>query len=367
MIHLHEGTAPNGRHFTISLPLYPADKAGAPVPQDPRRRIEARRVARPLVLAVLLVALVAGCDGPLRRKAGVQQEAPALATVNNERIEVAEFQRAYTRGLVQWERLIGGDEKKREALKPVVLNQLIDSLLLDQEARRKGIAVDDGAVQAEVQRLIQPVDNESFKLAAQQAGQSIPEWSRTIRRRLIHQRLIQAEVIDKIRISPRELRAYYERNQAEFRQAEQVRVRHIAVNSKAQYEKVVRLLERKGDFAQLAREHSITPDRMNEGDLGYVERGVLPPEFDQTIFRMTQIGSLSPARRPVQTQLGYHIFRLEGRRQAMLLPFGAAEPRIRQALARRKEAEQYRTWLDGLRELATIAIDQDLLSGVKRG
>ncbi|MBI4081750.1 MAG: SurA N-terminal domain-containing protein [Candidatus Lambdaproteobacteria bacterium] len=320
-----------------------------------------------LLVLLLLLAPLAGCDGALRRKGGMQQEAPALATVNNERIGVEEFQRAYARGLTQWERLIGGDEKKRDALKPIVLNQLIDSMLLDQEARRKGISVDDAAVQAEVQRLIQPMDDESFKLAAQQAGQSIPEWSRTIRRRLIHRKLIQAEVIDKIRITPRELRAYYERNQPEFRQAEQVRVRHIAVNSKAQYDKVQRLLERKGDFTQLAREHSITPDRMNDGDLGYVERGVLPPEFDQAIFRMTQIGSISPARRPVQTQLGYHIFRLEGRRQAMLLPFDDAVPRIRQVLAQRKQAEQYRTWLESLRELATVRIDQELLNGIKRG
>ncbi len=138
-------------------------------------------------------------------------------------------------------------------------------------------------------------------------------------------------------------------------------MRHIAVGSRSLYNRVMRLLRRNRDFVKLVRQYSITPDRYNDGELGYVERGVLPEEFDEAIFEMKRVGSVTPRSSPVKTQIGYHIFRLEGRQPEGQLSFRRALPEIRAELLRDKQAEAYQRWLEHLRQKATIHIDDDLL------
>jgi parvulin-like peptidyl-prolyl isomerase len=93
-----------------------------------------------------------------------------------------------------------------------------------------------------------------------------------------------------------------------------------------------------------------------------VERGVLPAEFDEAIFRMSRVGSITPANDPVQTEMGFHIFRLEGREPEGLLDFREALPEIRRRLLDEKEKEAYQRWLDNLRQRSTIIVDEALLN-----
>ncbi len=143
---------------------------------------------------------------------------------------------------------------------------------------------------------------------------------------------------------------------------ERVRVRHLAVGSRSDYNKVVRALRRDADFVELVRKHSITPDRARDGDLGFVERGVLPAELEQAIFKLPSIGSINPTRKPVKTQLGYHLFRLEGRKPGAQLKFSEALPLIRKVLVERKQPAAFQAWMQALREKATIRINKKLLN-----
>ena len=319
------------------------------------------RHLRPIALALLVVLAAAGCKDSQRRNVAVNPDALPLALVNNERITQQEFQAAYREFLARWERVVNDDADKRRQVRELVLQQLINEKLLDQEARRRGISLPEKPFREEVAGLLSPMTEQTLRDAGVAGEKELAEWHREMHRRLVHRKLVEAEVVGRIRITQRELRAFYERNPALFDQPEQVRVRHIAVNNRSLYNRVRRRLNDNEDFVQLVREYSITPDRNQDGDLGYVERGVLPPEFDQVIFDLPHVGAVAAPRNPVQTQLGYHIFRLEGRRPATRLTFEEAVPRIREILTERKETAAYQQWLDDLRSRASIHIEQSLL------
>jgi parvulin-like peptidyl-prolyl isomerase len=323
-----------------------------------------RMLFRYVALVSLALALFfpAGCQESERRNLGSGAPARPIAVVNNERIGLEEFVNTYQLFLTRWDRVIQNDPAKKQEIKEIVLANLIDELLLDQEARRTGLDIGDEEVDAEIVRLSAPYSEEDLTQSAGSGNRSLAEWREEFKRRLTHDRLIKAQVVSRIRVTQREMRAYYERHREQFVVREQVKVRHIAVGSRSEYRKVVSRLRRNEDFVKLVRKYSITPDRERDGNLGFVERGVLPAEFDQAIFQLGSIGSINPTSKPVKTQMGYHLFRLEGRKPGAELTFKEALPLIRKALIERKQPKAFKAWIQNLRDKATIRINKRLLN-----
>ena len=316
----------------------------------------------PVWLAVALSALLlAGCFGNRREIAGGDNRR-SIASVNNEPISLEDFHHQYRRALETWERFVGNDATKRADLGRIVLERMIAEKLLDQEVRRRGIKLDEDDFRATLLKEVGAVEPNRLTAGTEKAALPDKVWVREMRRRALHELLIRQEVAAKLHITARDVRTYYQEHRAEFVRPEQVRVRQIAVGNQAVYNRVVRLLEQKVDFVKLVREFSITPDRKQDGDLGFVERGVLPEAFDQAIFKMTTIGSLSPLNKPVQTEIGYHIFKLEEHKPQAVLSFDEAAPLIRELLTDQQRPKAYATWLGRLREGATIRIDYKLLT-----
>ncbi len=311
--------------------------------------------------AGMALLMAAGCQRS-ERAISADSSVHAIAAVNNERIPFEEFQNAYQLFLTRWDAFIQNDAAKKPEIKERVLRQMIDEKLLDQEARRRGIQVSDEELNARVQETIAPLDQNDLRQTALSARTTIQQWMRAYKRRLVHQKLIQQEVIGKVQVTGKDLRDYYSRYPRKFFRAEEVKVRHICVGSRDLYDKVMKSIERNEDFVQLVKKYSITPDRANDGELGYVQRGTLPPELEQAIFELKRVGAVSSPRKPVQSQIGFHIFRVEGYRPEGAKAFEEAAPEIRAALVNDREPEAYRRWLEGLHKSATITVDQKLLT-----
>jgi len=311
------------------------------------------------LLLPALALVLAACQGDRRSELEEGPNARPVATVNNERIPLSEFQTAYQSALQNWERFVFNDESKREALAEAVLQQMIEQKLLDQEVRRKGLELDEQEFRERVQAVTAPLVSDDSEEGPNR--RKIQEWMADMKRRVLREKLVMQEVRDKIRISRRTMREYYDQHIDEFVRQEEVRVRHIAVGNRDVYNRVWRLLDRDVKFERLVEEFSITPDRADGGDLGYVTRGILPPEFDEAIFALQRVGTISPRTPPVHTQIGYHIFRLEGRREAGQMNFEQALPLIRRKLLDERQHEAYVTWLRELKRQATIRINRNLL------
>ena len=66
------------------------------------------------------------------------------------------------------------------------------------------------------------------------------------------------------------------------------------------------------DFAEMARKHSDDPgSREHGGEMGYMPRGVLVPEYETAALKLSE-GEFT---KPVKTEFGYHIIQLIGIRE----------------------------------------------------
>jgi peptidyl-prolyl cis-trans isomerase C len=131
------------------------------------------------------------------------------------------------------------------------------------------------------------------------------------------------------------MKKLYEDSVARSKSEEEVRARHILVESEDKAKEVLSKLKTGGDFAALAKAESKDTGSAEGGDLGYFTKEQMVPEFAEAAFKLEK-GALSD---PVKTQFGWHIIRLEDKRTKPLPAFDAVKDQIESYLARRAQAE----------------------------
>jgi peptidyl-prolyl cis-trans isomerase C len=88
------------------------------------------------------------------------------------------------------------------------------------------------------------------------------------------------------------------------------RASHILVKDRNLAQELLKRIKQGGNFESLAREYSTCPSKSSGGDLGWFGPGKMVPAFESAC-KGIGVGSLSDV---VQTQFGYHLIKLTGRR-----------------------------------------------------
>ena len=167
----------------------------------------------------------------------------------------------------------------------------------------------------------------------------------------------QKQQLDKVKVSAKELKKYYDKNQEEFNEKESVHARHILVKSEDEAKKIISQLKSlkgsalKTKFIELAKEKSTGPSGPKGGDLGFFSKGQMVPEFNSKVFSM-KVGSIT--KKPVKTQFGYHIIYLEEKRSASVRTFTEVKSFIEQRLKMEKFKDVMKTTMENLQKKATI-------------
>jgi peptidyl-prolyl cis-trans isomerase C len=198
----------------------------------------------------------------------------------------------------------------------MLLDRVIDFRLLSNEAEQQGVG-----------------DEPEVELALTQARAAV------LRDFFVRQAIEEGTTEEK-------LRARYDEKKGEegFAQ-EEVHARHILVPTEEEAKAAIEQLEGGADFAAVAQERSAGPSGPQGGDLGFIRREQVVPEFGEAAFALKP-GETS--KQPVQTQFGWHVINVLERRNVEPT-LAELEPQLRQELAR---------------EIVT-ALVEDLRSGAK--
>ena len=107
------------------------------------------------------------------------------------------------------------------------------------------------------------------------------------------------------------------------------------------------------DFAALSRELSRAPNAAEGGQIGWVERGQLPPEFEAAVFGLAK-GEVSD---PVPSNAGWHVFQVTDRRAAGDGPDPALRDRARMQLAAKAAEASQKSCLQALAAKVGVRVE----------
>lgn len=141
------------------------------------------------------------------------------------------------------------------------------------------------------------------------------------------------------------VRAEYDKFAAEFQPAEEIRASHILVPTEEEAKAVKAELDGGADFATLAKEKSIDPGAANGGDLGFFGKGMMVAPFETAAYALTDVGQVSE---PVQSQFGWHVIRLEEKRQSSAPAFEQVAGQLQQQLLMKTFDDTVAKLMDGV-------------------
>jgi peptidyl-prolyl cis-trans isomerase C len=165
-------------------------------------------------------------------------------------------------------------------------------------------------------------------------GQAFDDRMQYWRRRALREYYFEAEL--KKSVSDADAKKFYDQQVGSAKPQEEVRARHILVDNQGLAKELREKVVKGEDFVALAKQHSKDPGSKDEGgDLGYFGRGQMVPVFEETAFALKP-GEVSA---PVQSQFGWHIVKLEDRRQRGAPPFDSIKERLVASMIHRKAQE----------------------------
>ncbi|HWE76506.1 MAG TPA: peptidylprolyl isomerase [Stellaceae bacterium] len=131
-------------------------------------------------------------------------------------------------------------------------------------------------------------------------------------------------------ISETKLRAAYDQYAKDAPKTEEIHARHILVGTEQEAKDIIAQLDKGADFATIAKDKTTDPSgKSNGGDLGYFTKQDMVPEFANAAF------ALKPGeytKTPVKTQFGWHVIKLEDRRQGKAGTYEQVAPEIAQQM-----------------------------------
>jgi len=145
-------------------------------------------------------------------------------------------------------------------------------------------------------------------------------------------------------VTEQELKDYYKDHLSEFKPPEEIKARHILVKTEAQASKLLEKTKSGADFSDLARKESIDPAAAKGGKLempsgsDWLPRGTFEKGFEYELFKIPkgEVGG------PVKSQFGWHLLKIEDRRQPETPPFVQVRGLIKNRLQDQKYAELHK-------------------------
>lgn len=134
-------------------------------------------------------------------------------------------------------------------------------------------------------------------------------------------------------VTEADIKAQYDANIGKLETPIETRARHILVKTKEEADAVIADLDKGSDFVELAKTKSTGPSGPGGGDLGYFTRDRMVKPFADAAFLM-EPGSHSTT--PVQSKFGWHVIKVEDRRQKPKPTLAEMSNQIRDGLVRER-------------------------------
>ena len=274
-----------------------------------------------------------------------QQAAQVLVSIGDKRITLGEFADRLGNQSPYLRARYNSPERRRE-----FLDNMVRFELLAREAEKRGYDKSEEVATVRKQSMVQQMMQDLFETGG----------------------------IKLSDVGDQEIKAYYDAHPAEFDKPAQLRASHILFKDRAAADKALQQL--KADpkdielFRKLAAEHSqdaatktsggdlrfFSATRDASGESDSIER---PEALRRAAFSLKEIGDLYPE--PVQSERGFHVVKLTGRREALKRSLEDSRRMIQNKLWREKREAAIEKFVSDLRSKADVQENADALAKVR--
>jgi peptidyl-prolyl cis-trans isomerase C len=253
-----------------------------------------------------------------------------LATIDNDTVTLEEFNKELDRIPINMKMLVATESGKKS-----YLDRLIVKRLLLREAKKE------------------KVDNEK----------DFQEKLTDIKEQLLMESLLKKKINVDSKTTDVDLKKYYDTHKEDFKREKEINTRHILLKTEEEAKQIQSRLLKGEDFVELAKQYSIDPNaKTTGGEIGFHPKGTLLPEYEGVAFKLSKVGQISGI---VKTQFGYHIIRLEGMKAPSYVAFDEVKDFIKQKISQEKQKEILEKYIEDLKKIAKITINEELLKAEK--
>jgi parvulin-like peptidyl-prolyl isomerase len=260
----------------------------------------------------------------------------------------------YTQLLGQEKAQLGGKLPKAGTsqyaqMKQQLVQILVQKAAYQHKADQLGIKVSDKQVDDQLKQIITQQfggKHATFLTAIKKQGLTEKDARAIVHFNLVEQEL-HKKIVNDVKVSDAEARAYYAKNTATYKQAASRPVAHILVKTKALADKLEAQLKNGADFATLAKKYSTDTSSKPSGGKLTDTKGSFVPEFEKVAFVLAT-GKVSA---PVHSQFGWHIIKALGPvKPASQQSFKTVSPLIKQTLLSKKQQSAVTKWVNDVKK-----------------
>ena len=253
------------------------------------------------------------------------------------------------------------------------LEIMIEEELLVNAGRQRGFVIDEkrvtqaikdieksnGVKEGELERMLRAESSspEDFQ-------KKLDDYRKQIGEQILMSEARSYEIRQRVSITDKEVREFYDLHIREFWLPAKLKLRHILFlmgKELLEEHKQIKLKKaqialkkiRAGeDFAVVAKEYSEDISANTGGDLGEIQRGKMLPEFEKAAFDLKE-GQVSGL---VKTPYGLHIIKVDKIIPGKTIPFDDLQGRIKNQLLDKKAKSEYLAYIKELKDQAFIEI-----------
>lgn len=307
-----------------------------------------------IIMAAVLIGLVASAL-LISACGGTSVPTGAIAVVGDQTVTQQQFDEIWAQAKTQYASQQGAPPFPKEGtpgydqLKASIVNYLVQNEIIKQRAADMNVSVTQKQLDERIKQIINsPQVGSRKKLDAllKKMGVTLDQLKTQLQAQML-QDAVRAKVSADAKVTDEQIKAYFNdpANKTQFVVPDSVNARHVLVNTKAEAEKVQRLLaadNSDANWLKVAKQYSTDPGTKDKGgDLGNFGQGRMVPEFDKAAFSLKP-GTVSA---PVKTQYGWHVIEVTKKTPGSTKTFDEAKPMIEQTLKFQVQAKAWETWL----------------------
>ena len=246
-----------------------------------------------------------------------------VAKINDVKISKEEYKKTedflYATGTIE-------NKDKNDQVNSDILSFIIDNEVVYQAAQEEGIKVKDFEVHEKFNNIKETIDeNPAYKEKLKEAGINEEFLKKQVKKDLVVSKY-KENFIKDIKISDKEIKAYYESHKDEFK-IQEVRASQILISTldddnkqvskeekeklKTKAEKLLNKVNNGEDFNKLAKKYSDDKNSgKNGGDLGFFSKDDKNIDFTKEVFKLDKGKRVAL----IETSYGYHIVKITDKR-----------------------------------------------------